>query len=360
MLKIKKLLIASMATATFVFSASICASAAQIDSLSVVDNTIYASVSAESARLYVAEYDEALLSDAFFADISEDGNVELTIGEASDYKLFLWDKDSLAPVSVPYNLVEGRAYLEGSTTPVPEYEFSDYAFDLEDDVMIVSSVSEAEIKGFKAGVETSYALTGNVTVLGLSDAFSDVVPGSVVLIGTNKAGNCSAIELLASMGIPVDPANFTDDFGFYKASDGSEKYQNFVNEMYSKSGPKMSIFSLDEGGNRLEDEDGKVLTTQYQFASSGILCYRVGIAMDGDTPIISISSSKVSATQYTTPPSVFEGTHTHHNYVYLRYNTEKERITQCVVYCVPKDFNPGKGDGDYSDIFSVEPIVIIE
>lgn len=359
MFKIKKLLVASLAVTASVFSASICALGAQIDSLSVVDNTIYASTTAENARLYVAEGSEGLLSNAFFKDV-DNGNIELAIGDASDYKLFLWDKDSLAPISASYILKDGRAYINGSETPVPEYEFSGYTFNQEDDVMIVSAISDTEIKGFKAGVETTYALTNTVTVLGLSDSFSDVVPGSVVFIGTDKAGNCAAIELLASMGIPVDPANFTDDFGSYEASDGSTKYQNFVNEMFSKSGSKMNICQLDEEGNKLKDENDNILTTQYQFSSGNILCYRVGIAMDGDTPIITLSSSKISATKYTTPVSVIEGTNTHHNYVYLRYNTETERVTQCVVYCVPKDFNPGKGDGEYSDIFSLGPIVIIE
>ena len=290
MFKIKQLLVASLAVTASVFSASICARGAQIDSLSVVDNTIYVSTTAENARLYVAEGSEGLLSAAFFADI-ENGSIELPIGGASDYKLFLWDKDSLAPVSASYNLIDGRAYMEGETMPVPEYEFSGYTFNQEDDVMIVSAISDTEIKGFKAGVETTYALTDEVTVVGLSDKFEDVVPGSVVLIGTNSAGNCAAIELLASIGIPVNPDNFTGSIGAYTASDGSTKYQNFVNEMYSKSGSKINIFQLDEEGNKIYDEKDNALTVQYSFSSGNVLCYRVGIAMPGDTPMITLSSS---------------------------------------------------------------------
>ena len=365
MLKIKKLLVASSAIAALVFSASICASAdAQIDNLSRVDNTIFAKVSAENARLYVVAHGEGLLSDVFFKDIGDDGNVELTVGEASEYALYLWDKESLAPISAPYNLIGDKAYAEGSDIPLPEYEFSvdenAYTFNQEDDVMIVSAIDENQIKGFKAGVETTYTLTDEITVVGLSDKFEDVVPGSVVLIGANSKGECAAIELLASMGIPVNPENFVNSFGYYEASDGSTKYQNFVNEMFSKSGSKMSICQLDEDGNKIKDVKGNVLTTQYSFASNNVLCYRVGIAMDGDTPIITLSSSKVSATKYTTPPSIIEGTNTHYNYLYLRYNTETGKITQCVIYCVPKNFDPGKGDGEYSDIFNLEPIVIIE
>ena len=230
MTKFKKLIASSFAIVTFVFSASICASA-QIDSLSVVDNTLYATVADENSRLFVAEYGEGLLSDVFFAD-SVDGNIELPVNGASEYKLYLWDKNSLAPFSAAYDLKDGRAYPLNSDQAVPEYEFSSYSFDQEDDVMIVSSISEEAITGFKAGVETTYSLTDEVTVLGLSDKFEAVVPGSVVLIGTNKQGNCAAIELLATIGIPVDPANFTSTFGYYSASDGSENSQNNENEMF--------------------------------------------------------------------------------------------------------------------------------
>ncbi len=360
MLKIKKLLVASLAVTASVFSASICALGAQIDSLSVVDNTIYATATAENSRLYVAEYSEGLLSDAFFADVDEFGNIEIEIGEASDYTLFLWDKESLAPISATYMLKDGVAYMNGSAQPIPQYEFSDYSFNQEDDVMIVSAISETEIKGFKAGVETTYALTDEVAVVGLSDKFEDVVPGSVVLIGTNKLGDCAAIELLASMGIPVDPDNFESDYGIYNPSDGSTRYKNILTEMFSKSGSKVTTYNLPD-----------TTKTTYYFESNNVQCYRVGIAMDGETPIITYTSSAVSSSD------LFENTSQYHHYLYLRFDAEQTKtvtvkvdgentkqdvnvVTQCVFYCVPKDFNPGKGDGEYSDIFSLGPIVIIE
>lgn len=349
----KKLLITSLAVVILVFSASICAYAAQIESLSIIDNTIYASVDAENANLFAAEYDEGLLSDVFFTPIPEDGIVELEVSEASDYVLYLWDKGSLAPVSAVYNVIDGVAYMEGSSEPVPPYKANSYTFNQEDDVMIVSAVSETEIKGFKAGVETTYALTDDVAVLGLSDSFEDVVPGSVVLIGTDKSGKCAAVELLASLGLPVDREAFEADYGIYDAADASTKYKNIVDVMFSKSSSVMTLRAL--GGQK------------YIFKSNNIPCYRVGIAMDGDTPVITYTVKPVSEPKDT---SVFANTATHYNYVYLRLNTEESRtlsgttydavVTQCVLYCVPKDFNPGKGDGEYSDIFNLEPIVIIE
>lgn len=360
MLKIKKLLVASSAIAALVFSASICASAAQIDSLSRVDNTIYASATADNARLYAVEYDEGLLVDAFFADVGDDGNVELKVGEASEYTLYLWDRESLAPISVSYNVIDGVAYAENSTEPVPAYEFSSYSFNQEDDVMIVSAISEAEIKGFKAGVETTYALTDDVVVVGLSEKFEDVVPGSVVLIGTNKQGDCAAIELLASIGIPVNPEGFEADYGIYNPSDGSTKYRNILTEMFSKSGSKVTTYNLPD-----------TTKTTYYFETGNVQCYRVGIAMNGETPVITYTNNSVSAS------GLFENTSKYHHYMYLRFDTEKKKtvsvtvdgvttqqevnvVTQCVFYCVPKDFNPTGGDDEYSPIFGLEPIVIIK
>ncbi len=334
------------------FSASICADA-QIESLSFVDETIYAQADAENARLFAIERNEGVLVDAFFADI-ENGVVELPVGEASEYALFLWDKKSLAPVCAPYKLVDGRAYMNGSSEPVPEYNFASYSFNQDDDVMVVSSISETEIKGFKAGIETTYALTDEVAVLGLSDKLTDVVPGSVVLIGTNKAGNCAAIELLASLGLPVNEELFKSNYGVYSPSDGSTQYENVVSIVFSKSGTKITA-----GTNSNKKT--------YLAQSSSLKCYRVGIAMNGDTPVVSVSENLITGIGDAAP---IKSTTNFSNYIFLRVDTEQSKttggvtynglVTQCIVYSVPKNFNPGKGDGEYSDIFSVEPIVIID
>ena len=89
--------------------------------------------------------------------------------------------------------------------------------------------------------------------------------------------------------------------------------------------------------------------------------------MDGETPIISCSERIISATG---DNSLIASTSTYNNYIYLRINTELSRtlngvtyeglITQCIVYCVPSNFNPGKGDEEYSDIFNLTPTIIID
>ena len=210
--------------------------------------------------------------------------------------------------------------------------------------MIVSAITNETITGFKAGEEVSYNLADKVAVLGLSDKIADVVPGSVVLIGTDKAADCAAIELLASLGWPIDQDEFKADYGIYNPSDGSKKYQNIVSIMFAKQG---STLKCGTAANNIA----------YKAESTGTACYRVGIAINGETgePIISCTNNKVSATD------AFENTAKYSNYVFLRYNTETERFVECVYYCVPKElnFNPDPDD-PYSPIFSLKPIVIIK
>lgn len=344
MSQIKKFVISLFVLVVCAFSTSICAQA-QIEGLSIIDNTIHASVSTENARLYAASYKEGILHSINFADSDLNGYIELPLESSSIDTLFLWDKDSLAPVSVVYTIKDGKAYVKGTTEAIPPYEAPAYSFNQEDDVMIVSAISKESISGYKAGVEVTYNLTDNITVLGLSDSIGDVVPGCVVFIGTDFSGNCAAIELLTSVGKPFSQETYESHFGVHSASDGSRKYQNIVTEMYSKSGLVLKTHILNENGEK----------TAYTFASPSTMCYRVGIAMDGETPIISCNGAKIS-----TSPSIFSNTALYHNYLYLRYNTVTQRVVQCVFYCVPKDFNPGKGDGEYSDIFNLKPIVICE
>lgn len=344
--KLNRLVLTSLSAIGLFFSVSICATAAQIDTLSVVDNTIYASVSGESSTFFAAEYEEAVLVDVFFKDIS-DGEVELPIGTAGEYKLFLWDKESLAPVSGSYKLLGDKAYATGSDEPLPEYEFSSYSFNQEDNVMIVSKIDSDSITGFKAGTEITYPLSKNVSVMGLSQAIEDVVPGSVVLLGTTKNGSCGAIELLASTGIPVSITTFESAFGIYTPADGSSKYQNIVTELISKSSSKITT-------KHVLNENGDKALLEFE-APNKENCYRVGIAMDGNTPVISCSKKKIS-----TFPSIFESTADYHNYLYLRYNTETSKIKELVYYCVPKDFFVDTDGGDYSPIFGLKPIVIIQ
>lgn len=216
------------------------------------------------------------------------------------------------------------------------FKIPDYKFNQEDNVMVVASVSESAITGYKAGVLEEYSLSDNVDVWGLSNDIDDVVPGAVVLLGTTEDGTCGGIELLATLGIPVNPELFESNFGVYSPVDGSSKYKNVVTEMYSKSSIKITCQSLPDKTK-----------TKYTFESASSMCYRVGIAMDGETPVVTVTGSSI-----TTYPSVFENTANYHNYLYLRYNSQTGKVKECVFYCVPKDLD-FTGDGEYSDIFSL-------
>lgn len=219
----------------------------------------------------------------------------------------------------------------------------EYTFNQEDNVTIVSEITATEIKGFKGGNPVTYTLAETVTILGLAEYLSDVVPGSVILTAENKNGDVAAVELLASLGMPINPEAFEADFGVHDAADGSSKYKNIVTEMYSKTGTKLTCHMPD------------TTKTAYTFESNSSMCYRVGIAMDGDTPVVTAAGSKISAY-----PSIFENTSKYHNYLYFRYNAETGKVKECVFYCVPKDLD-FSGDGEYSDIFSLDTYrVIIE
>ncbi|MBQ8002625.1 MAG: hypothetical protein IJ297_04195 [Clostridia bacterium] len=217
-----------------------------------------------------------------------------------------------------------------------------YSFDQEDNVTVVSEVTATYIKGFKAGSEVTYPLAETVTLMGLAQTMEDIVPGCVILTAENQAGDVAAIELLASLGLPINPAAYEADFGVYDASDGSSKYKNVVTEMYSKSGSKVTCHNLPD-----------TTKTTYKFESSSSMCYRVGIAMNGEKPVITATGSKIS-----TYPSIFESTAEYHNYLYLRYNSETGKVKECVFYCVPKELD-FTGGGEYSDIFSLDDYVVI-
>lgn len=232
---------------------------------------------------------------------------------------------------------------------VLEFDFTipsatEYTFDQEDNVTIVSEITKEYIKGYKEGSLVTYDLEEAINVMGLAQTMEDVVPGSVILVGYNTNGKVSAVELLATLGLPINPKEFEENYGVYDASDGSSKYKNIVSQMFSKSGSKLVCQSLPD-----------TTKTTYRFESSNSMCYRVGIAMDGEVPVITATGKKIS-----TYPSIFESTAEYCNYVYLRYNSETERVKECVFYCVPKNYD-FTGDGEYSDIFSLDDYrVIIE
>lgn len=316
--KFNKLISALLVALGLFSSASICAAAAQIDALSVIDNKVYASISGGDATLFAAEYDGGLLSDAFFAKSSE-GYVELPVGNGNEYKLFLWDRESLAPVSCSYNLIDGKAYAHNSSKALPEL----FSFNEEDSVTVVASISETELTGFKAGEEISIPLANNVHVFGLSDNIADVTPGSVVFIGESTDGKCAAIQLLATIGTPVNGETFKSHFGVYDDLFGTGKYSNVVGEMFGKMGTTMQV-KIDSEGTK----------ETCQFTSTKTMCYKVNISVSEDGVSVSCDGGKVNAS-----PSIFGDTSKEHNYLYLRRNNETGKITQCVYYIVSKNLD---------------------
>ncbi len=295
----------------------------------------------------------AYTGDLFFnvtSSVNEDGSTAVTVtplGESDGFfnsvTIASWWKDYVRinnNNSVAVNYISDEKIENGVLSF--KFDVVDYTFNQDDNVTVVSEVGDGYIKGFKAGSEVTYNLADKVKVLGLSTSMDDIVPGCVILEGYNAEGKVRAIELLASLGLPVNPDEFEADFGVYDASDGSTKYKNVVTEMYSKSGSKLTCQNLPD-----------TTKTVYAFESGSAMCYRVGIAMDGDTAVVTATGSKIS-----TYPSIFENTAKYHNYLYLRYNSETEKVKECVFYCVPKDFN-FSGDGEYSDIFSLDNYRVI-
>ncbi len=298
----------------------------------------------------------AYTGDLFFnieSSVNADGSTNVTItplgeteGFFNEVKIASWWKDYIRinnNNSTAINYIYDEKIENGSlsfTFRLPSV--ATYTFNQEDNVTIVSEITGEYIKGFKAGEQVTYNLAETITVLGLATSMDEVVPGSVIMVGTNSEGEVAAVELVASLGLPINPEGFEADFGVHAASDKSTKYQNIVTEMYSKSGSKITTQNLPD-----------TTKTTYKFESSSSMCYRVGIAMDGNTPVITATGNKISAY-----PSIFEGTDKYHNYLYFRYNSETGKVKECVFYCVPKDLD-FSGDGEYSDIFSLDDYVVI-
>lgn len=206
-----------------------------------------------------------------------------------------------------------------------------YTFDQEDEVTVVSEVTGEQIKGFKAGEAVTYSLADTVAVLGLAESMDEIVPGCVIMVGTNSEGDVAAVELLASMGMPIKPANFEADYGVYSPSDGSSKYQNIVAKYQRQSGKRITCngvqYTLDTAKNK----------------------YKVMIAMNNNVPEVSVEGSLMKNT--------FPNTSEYDTYVYLRHNTETGEVTQCIYYRVDK--NVSWDDDEYSGIFSLDNYRVI-
>lgn len=209
-----------------------------------------------------------------------------------------------------------------------------YTFNQEDKVTVVSEVTKTYIKGFKDGAEVTYNLAETVTIMGLAKNMEDVVPGSVIMVGTNGENKVSAVELLASIGIPVDKDKFEASFGVYNPGDGSSKYKNVVTLMTGKSGTKLTCQGV-----------------TYQLESTA-MGRRVGLALNDGEYVASVENIQAKKTNF------FRSTAEYNNYVYMRYNTETGKVTECVLYGIPKNFD-FSGDGEYSEIFSVDNYIVI-
>ena len=215
-----------------------------------------------------------------------------------------------------------------------------YTFNQEDKVTVVSEVTATQIKGFKDGHEVTYELSDVITVMGLAESMKDVVPGSVIMVGTNQENKVSAVELLASIGIPVSKEKFEASYGEYNPGDGSTKYKNIVGKATRKNRAKLTCYI---GGSE---------TVEY-IGASGAMGRKVGLAIQNGKYVVTVGSSKMSSTS-----TKFADMSTHNNYVYLRYDTEQEKYVECVYYSVPVELDLS-GDGEYSDIFSLDDYEVI-
>ena len=362
--KLKKLLIVSLMASAFFLVFSICSYAAQIESLSVSDGLLRATLSEGNVRLYVADYDESVLSVAFFAKPNESGYVELEIGSADDCSIYLWEAASLKPLSEPYSLKGGRAYAKGSLEPVPEYTVSDpkpddpkFVYDQSMGVVIVSSVSETELKGYQNGAEVSFKLSDEIGVVGYADSLDNVLPGYIVLPALNDEGICGEIDVMMTLALAgrtndkgkpyyvTDPLSVSDKFGSHKPSDGSEEYINIVAEYVKDS---LSVEDLS-----LKVNDGTDEVT-YTFDSASSPIRRITLKNSKGITNVTLDNSTVSG------KSLFRlsklgSYYYYYNYLFLRYNTKTGRVTEAVLMCPHTSFGETTQDPDYSPWYRLEP-----
>lgn len=277
---------------------------------------------------------------------NEDKSTSVTIralgkddGFLNSVSIASWWKDYVR-INNNHSVAKGYICNEKIEDNVLSFDFvmpgkMDCTFDYEAAVFIVEEVGDDYIKGFRNGEEETLDITSCVKVLGLGSKKSDIVCGSVILEGYDSDGKVSAVEMLATAGVPMNAATFEECYGEYLPWNNSEKYTNVVAKMTKKRGN--SIVCINGGDEK-----------SYSFASSYSKCTRVIVTKDGDDVSLEINYSNIS--DY---PSIFENTSKYNNYVYLKCNNETGKVEECVYYCVPKklDFS---GDGEYSDIFSLK------
>ncbi len=249
-----------------------------------------------------------------------------TVGEAviSDYwqeKIRVNNNNSTAAQMIKDTKLEGN-------TLVFTFDMEKYVFDQTERVMIVGNMENGTITGFRGGESVSYVLAEKAEVMGLSNNIEDITPGTVILPALTKTGECGAVEILA---LPGDKMG--EHYGVYDASDGSGVYQNVVSRYYAKSGTTLRV--------TFPPESEKI---KYEFESSASKYYSIS-SVDGQTTMKQYNiSNKLGF------PSAVEN----NVYIYLRYDSERNVVTEGVVFATPKNINPGAGDGEYSPIYKLE------
>lgn len=208
------------------------------------------------------------------------------------------------------------------------FDLEKYLFDQTENVMIVGSVSDKEITGFRGGEAVSYEFNGRIDVMGLSDNRDDIMPGAVILPALDANGKCGAVDILALPG-----ERMAEYYGVHEPSDGSQTYSNIVGRYSGKDGTTVKVF--------FPPEQEK---TNYVFTSRKSKYYRFSNA-DGETKVTQYNISNKDGIPQTSEYNV---------YIYMRYNNETGRVTEAVMYATPTDYNPGAGDGDYSPVYRLE------
>ncbi len=295
--------------------------AAQIVGLTIENGELSAQIKdSGNASLFVSGSNRVNFAKA------DNGIVKLKTS-ITDGEIFLWDSDSLAPLSLAYDLKNGKAYECGSSEPVPAFDDLSYSFDQSSDVMVVGNVENGLLSGFRGGEKVSYSLADSVDVVGLSDSLSDVTPGTVILPAFTREGICGAVEVLARPGDKM-----AENYGTHDPSDASGVYQNIICKYYSKNGAKYGVYFPPA-------TDDKVY---YTFESPA--WYYSLSNSNGQTEIsrhlITDGSGIPKASEYNV-------------YMYIRYNKETGKATEAVFFSTKKSFTPGGGDDEYSPIYKL-------
>lgn len=345
----KKILIALCAALAASVSLSIAVSAAEIEKLSVSEGVVSALIFGKNVRIYFAAENDGDVTKVVSAKPDADGFVEMNIGENTAGKLYLWEDGTVTPLSLAYTFKDGRAYAEGSQTPVPEFDCSDnYIFDHTMNVVIVSSVSEKEIKGIQNGAEVSFPLAEDVEVIGYASALSEIQAGDIILPALNKAGICGKIDVMMTVSMKsngnMDYKSITEKFGTHNPADGSAKELNVVAQYVTGS--------LSQENAAIKVKDG-TKNVEYRFESAQSPYSRLIVATVDKARKPVVKFSTISGERLFLDDEKRKDFY--YNYLFMRVDAETGLVKEAVLIC-PKttlgEFAAG-GDG-WSGLYSLE------